>query len=343
LEPQRSNLVTFSENLDNAAWTKTEVTVSANAAISPDGYANSDKIVPSINNAAHFFLQNSSVTSGTAYTMSLFAKADGYSFLQIANSGGFSVASRANFDLSNGTVGSNDAGTATITNYGNGWYRLSYTLTADSTTSAGRFVVAVVNSGTAARLAGFVADGTSGVLIYGCQFEASAYASSYIPTLGASVTRVADACSKTGISSLIGQTEGTIYAEVDLRNFVSGSRIFAIGDGSTSNRVVLLLNTSSRIRAIISSLSTLQAEINTATLVSGTYKVALAYALNDIALYVNGVQIGTDTSATIPACPNVYLGTSEFGTTDQLADRITQALLFKTRLTNSELSQLTTL
>jgi hypothetical protein len=49
--------------------------------------------------------------------------------------------------------------------------------------------------------------------IYGAQLEAGAYATSYIPTLGAAVTRGLDACSKTGISSLIGQTEGTLFVE----------------------------------------------------------------------------------------------------------------------------------
>jgi hypothetical protein len=355
LEPSRTSLVTFSEQMDNAVWTKSEVTVSANAAISPDGYANSDKIVPSINNATHFFLQNSSVTSGTAYTMSLFAKADGYSFLQIANSGGFSVASRANFDLSNGTVGSNDAGTATITNYGNGWYRLSYTLTADSTTTAGRFVVAVVNSGTAARLAGFVADGTSGVLIYGCQFEAGAYATSYIPTLSTSVTRVAEAASKTGISSLIGQTEGTLFADF-IYDGDFQHRFSVAAAGSNNNWIFIGIPESgagnSRVYIRTNSVTHLDtsAGISIGTFVKGQrYKVAFAYKSGDWAIYINGTlkSSGSQTFTTpSPSFDGFYpsgTGPSGGAQVQLSAVDFNQALLFKTRLTNAQLAELTTL
>jgi hypothetical protein len=70
--------------------------------------------------------------------------------------------------------------------------------------------------------------------------------------------------------------------------------------------------------------------------------MALAYKNNDIVFYVNGVQIGTDTSATIPTCNRVDLGQNYAGAS-QLEDSINNAIIFKTRLTNTELATLTTI
>ena len=68
----------------------------------------------------------------------------------------------------------------------------------------------------------------------------------------------------------------------------------------------------------------------------------LAYKNNDIVFYINGVQIGVDTSATIPTCSRVDIGQNYAGAS-QLGDGILNANIFKTRLLNTELAQLTTL
>ena len=88
---------------------------------------------------------------------------------------------------------------------------------------------------------------------------------------------------------------------------------------------------------------TLQCSIDTSTITTtGTYKLALAYKNNDIVFYVNGVQIGVDTSATIPTCSRVDIGQNYAGAS-QLSDNVLLSTLFKTRLTNGELATLTTL
>ena len=74
--------------------------------------------------------------------------------------------------------------------------------------------------------------------VYGAMLEEGSYPTSYIPTYGgASVTRGQDDCNKTGISSLIGQTEGTFFAEIDSSQFLTGSYI-GISDGGTTNRQI---------------------------------------------------------------------------------------------------------
>jgi hypothetical protein len=201
MEPQRTNLVTFSEQMDNAAWTKTNVTITANDEVSPDGYTNADKITDNANNTQHRVSQTISVTSGTSYTASIFVKNDDKGDFAINfTASGFS-STQIVFNLINGTVTS---GTGTIQDYGNGWYRISATEAAN-VTGSGTIGFNLGNGGS------YVGSSQS-VFIYGAQLESSAsYPTSYIPTNGTSVTRVADASFKTGISDLIGQTEGTLF------------------------------------------------------------------------------------------------------------------------------------
>ena len=73
---------------------------------------------------------------------------------------------------------------------------------------------------------------------------------------------------------------------------------------------------------------------------AGVNKLALGYAQNNIALYLNGTSVGTVTSCLIPATNKVDLGSLNGGTI--LNDRIRAAALYTTRLTNAELATLTT-
>ncbi|MFZ9327758.1 MAG: LamG-like jellyroll fold domain-containing protein, partial [Polynucleobacter sp.] len=133
----------------------------------------------------------------------------------------------------------------------------------------------------------------------------------------------------------------TIYAEVDLRNFPSPARIIGISDGTSSNRIIVIFNTSNRIR-LLATVTTSQVDISSSSQVAGIFKIAVAYALNDYAFYINGVQVGTDTAALVPACSLIALGNAETGAGSNINDRIRAAALYTTRLTNAELAALTT-
>lgn len=177
------------------------------------------------------------------------------------------------------------------------------------------------------------------------QLEVGANATSYIPTTTATVTRNADVISKTEISSLIGQTEGTLYVEVNVNNWTNLSRIFSISDGTSTNRIMTLFNTSNRFRVIMdNSGGAAQADISSSSLSNGIHKLAVGYKSNDFVFYVDGVLIGSDTSATIPACSAAYLGKIETSASSNFLDSgIKSAALWKTRLTNAELAALTKL
>jgi hypothetical protein len=177
-----------------------------------------------------------------------------------------------------------------------------------------------------------------------------AYATSYIPTLGAAVTRGADSCSKTGISSLIGQTEGTLFVEFKYEGVTitpNGDRIISVSDGTSNNRISLFKNlTLGTIYFFVGSGgSTIinEANISGTSIIGGTHKIAVAYKSGDYAVFFDGVLVFSSNAAVVPATTAVFVGSDETGSVKPLSGGINQALLFKTRLTNQELQDLTTL
>jgi hypothetical protein len=261
--------------------------------------------------------------------MSVYAKASGYTTFHILDLA--SGSNGASFNLSAGTVTNQGSGTGTITAMGNGWYRC----TAIAMTTGIRFYVPTPASN-------FTGDGTSGVLLWGAQVEAGAYATSYIPTLGTSVTRVAEDLEKASVNSLIGGTSGTIFFEIKTNKTLTNAsykQFFYYENASAAQAYMYLASnnlivTNPPLGNITSSIA-LQADT--------TYKVAIAYAPNDFKLYINGVERGSSTSGTPINAVNIlsigsYQGSSEFNEMS-----FAQYLHFKTRLSNSDLATLTTL
>jgi hypothetical protein len=326
LEPQRTNVCLFSEQLNNAAWTKLETNITANDAVSPDGYTNADKFIANTNNAAHVIYQG--VASGT-YTFSIYAKAAGENVFSMWLN---DFSKRAVFDLSSGTVTTSNVTSSSITSVGNGWYRC--TVYDTSTTS----FVAIYGR----NAESYAGNGTSGFLFWGAQCEAGAYATSYIPTLAASVTRVADAASKTGISSLIGQTEGTLYAEFNVGG--ADGRVMSTLGGS--NRFGMTASPTAVGAFIVTAAGGVVYSTSASFTHGATTKMAFAYKSGQSVLYVNGSAVLTTTAsfAFDAAITDLFLSQQEFSPgAGQSGKSQSQALLFKTRLTNAQLAELTTL
>ena len=351
LEPQRTNLITQSEYFGGTYWTKLGATIVDNSIASADGYVNASKLVEDTSTGIHVIYQNAGVTiaSGTA-TLSVFVKENGRSFFQIRTGSAAGITNAplyANFDLVNNLVTAQSVGadSAIIEAYPNGWKRVSvsFTLTSGSVVA---LVFQTITSGTAVIAESYTGDGTSGVYIYGAQLEEGSYATSYIPTYGTAATRIADAASKSGISSLIGQTEGTIFVEANLSNIIDPTNlrgILEINDGTTSNRFSIYRGANDLSLSVIVFTAAAAVANIAASTISGQIKIAVAYNSSDVTVYINGSLIGTDTSVTIPACSDLDLGIVTTNTTRILGDGINQALIFKTRLTNAELATLTTL
>jgi len=340
VEPSGSNLALQSENF-GTTWNPANMlafgsgsVLNTTATLDPYGTNVADFIVGNTTVGQHRFDQTTTSVSGS-YTLSVFVKAGGYSFtrLRIGLAG-------AVFDLSSGVVVTTDAGiTSSIQSFGNGWFRCIIGKAASAANEIIR-----INMQPTSSTADFAGDGTSGIYVFGAQYETGSVATSYIPTTTGSVTRNADVVLVTGaVSGSIGQTQGTIYAEVDARNFTVNSRLISISNGTQSNRITTLFFGTNVIRLLATVGGLGQVAINSSSLSAGIIKFAIGYALNDYAFYVNGVQVGTSSSALVPACNAVILGSVDSLTgSSVMNDRIRAVALYTTRLTNAELAALTT-
>ena len=184
----RTNLLLQSEAFQTS-WAAISWSVSINQATAPDGLVTMDKIIPAAASLSHY-LSQWVTTSASVYTYSIYAKADGYNYLQLWASAGIS-SWYVNFDLSNGTVWGSWTWTGSIQSIWNGIYRcIAVTDTVLAATAS--MVIWVVSTPTSARSEIWTADGTSGILVWWAQLELWPSVSSYIPTTTTTVTRNID-------------------------------------------------------------------------------------------------------------------------------------------------------
>jgi len=234
-EGARTNLLEYSEQFfRSSVWTTNSVAFGMASTTAPDGSGNGNKMVTGNSTSQFYVLNDSSITSGTTYTQTVYAKAGGYNYIQIAASSQFDVVnSWVNYDLSTGLIGNKGVGsfTSMISALSNGWYRISVTTTSTGT-GAGRFVIAVLNTDINSRLPSYAADGTSGIYLWGAQLEAGAFASSYIPTTSASVTRAAGALMYPVVGNLTLSSAVNFTTALDLwhTNSGFGGIVFSVND-----------------------------------------------------------------------------------------------------------------
>jgi len=343
LEPQRTNAIQQSEYFNT--WnTIVNMTINANQDTSPEGYDNATKLIPTTFNGEHFIDKSGfNRTAGEYISHTIYAKADGYNYLYISN-----AASRLYgvYNLSNGSVEYvNSNGTdftnhsANIEDAGNGWYRC--TLIGQALVSVATYMritcapVAIDSQGY-----GFAGDGTSGVLLYGAQVETnSSYATSYIPTYGSAVTRNVDAASKTGISDLINDSEGTLFVEASTLENGADCRI-TISDNTINNRVSIEWDANAdTIKGFIGVGGNLQTTSYDQTNMN---KIALVYNATDARLFINGTKVFTDSS--VPSLSGMdRLEFSNYAAALPFVGNTNKLLILKEKLTDQEAIDLTTI
>jgi len=282
VEPQRTNIILNSQNFAAASWGANATTITENAGISPDGNNNANKFIPNTSATSHFISQV--INSSSNGSISIYAKADGYNNITLLTSN-----TNVNYNLSSGTVQAvGGVGTGAIQSVGNGWYRcILYKVLANES------LYISCGSNTNAGFFNGSGNGTSGVLIWGSQVEVGTYATSYIPTVASAVTRNADVISKTGISGLIGQTEGTLF--VDVIPVVNAPADIVALNLSTNNSISIGMN-STTIRATIFNSGNLFGITGGDYIKENRYKIALVYKNNNSKFFVNGVLKNTNIS-----------------------------------------------
>jgi len=351
IEEQRVNSLLYSDQFQQATWSKGSGSITADTILSPDGTTNADAFIENTAASAFHFVSQSitKAASNIAYAGSFYLKNKGrqvsFSLQNAAGSSG--VVGRVN--PATGTVTQNaiafgtgfTAGTITMTDVGNGWYRVVLTATSDTSTSI--VFQQVLHNGTTAVYTG---DGVSGAFLWGAQLEAGAFATSYIPTVASTVTRAADIASMTGtnFSSWYNQSEGTIVSNTAIYStFARNSAAYDINDTTSSNRTVYrTITTISNDQAVIRSGGSVSASLSTIAAVNTSpRKAAVAYKAADFALSANGSAVVTSTSGAVPVSVTQMQIGFAVGPGEWLNGHIRTLTYYPSRLSDAQLQALT--
>jgi len=339
LEPSRTNVLTQSEYFGSTPYTATNSSITSNDITSPEGVVNGAKLESTSNGSASRLDSFPTLSDNTIYTASAFFKKGNVNYCFIGIRGKDGVATSVYFDLENGTKGTenNSPIDADIEQYGD-WYRCYVVQNVNSGGTAPRIQLAVANADN-----DFSTANGEYNYIYGAQLEAGSYPTSYIPTYGTAAVRGADDCVKTGISSLVGASEYTIFWEgshIPTGEFNSFATIYnssALGESARFYRN----NTDNQIyaAAFISG--------NSVSLASGitteSAKCAFRVKSGDFALYVNGSLVASSTSSMTPSASLNSVNLQYFNSGQSFDQNTKQMLFFQTALTNAELAALTTI
>jgi len=325
LEPSRSNALPYSNKFLNTGWQYYRGTITANATISPDGTLNASRYQEDSQTGSHLFRRQSlSITNGLSYTGSIFAKKGELTSLRLASNSNSRWVAGAEFNLENGTVTS---GTGVIENYGNGWYRCSISGNAVQTTTVAGFEIYTS--------VGVGRDG-DGLFMYGAMFEQGSYATSYIPTSGSAVTRLADSCSQAVPDGVIGQTEGTLFIDFNIDVTSNFKHILNIKNSTNSERVIVYVRNTNLLRYQYPNGTYDEGS----TLSSGNHKIAITYSGSNISFFRDGVKLTTNTNfAKTVTFSEISIG--NYLNIDQLGNVVNQSLFYNNALTDQELIALT--
>ena len=339
------NLLNYSEQFDNAAWVKTNATISANAIASPSGVQDAD-LLQSSNSTEPRIRQTTTQTGNATFSYSCFAKKGNVNFLILRNIAvNIGGGSRAWFNLDTGVIGTVNSGlTASIESVGNGWYRCNISGTTDASPTN---LVDISLSATDNSISGSAIG--SNIFLWGAQIEAGSYSTSYIPTQSATVTRNADVISKTGISSLINSEEGVLYFEGSVLDLSTTNSWISISEDANinNNQFNLRFVADTNLIQVVSRAGGLGQDVvlqYTLTDKTTTNKIAIKYKLNDWALWVNGVEVDTETSSNA-FTPNSLdvLDFDRGNNSSYFYGNVKALALWKTALTDTQLATLTTI
>jgi hypothetical protein len=343
VEPQRTNYFTNSFDVDSSDWSKSNVIKNGNSTTEiiqgvigkrydPIGTS----VFPSITRSGAFA---SSINGQITYY--IIVEYSGWKWIELTTTQSTPI-ERVWFDLENGIKGTDVNNVGNIVKLKNNCYLLSHTTKSRANGATGTIFFSFRQSDNST---GAISGNGTGITFHACQFEAGSNATSYIPTIASTVTRNADVISKTGISDLIGQTEGSIYAEVNISELGSGtknicqlsidsSNRFGIQDTGTSTRVLVLSN---QFTATFFSFTRLTLGVN---------KICLIYQNGIWKIFRNGVLAGQQANGiyTSPLTTiNVGAGGSPISPSGFLNGGINELVFYKTSLTDAQAIQLTTL
>ena len=328
IEEARTNLISYSEELDNVLWNpNNSPTIVANDGTSPGNTVTADSFLAS--GALSGVYRTFTVTSGAAHTFSIYLK-------YVSGGTGARVGCDAN--PSNGYIDVNTQ-TGAITavggsvtssstqNVGNGWFRVTGTYT---TTSVASILI----------LYGMAA--TNKFLAWGFQLEAGAFATSYIPTVASQVTRTADVATMTGtnFSSWYNASEGAFVLNA-ITNVVGSPnfpRFFFVRGATTADSIsAIQFRNAGSFGSNVTTSGVSQGDVSIGGLVVGSaFKGSIGYAANNVGVSFNGSAVSTDATVTLPTV-NALDFSNVGGTSQSFSGYLIKFNYYPQRLTNAEL------
>jgi hypothetical protein len=319
LEPTSTNLVTYSEDIDSLNDGDGEVAVNSTLTyesdvVAPDGSLGVYRIQNRATASTYLKVTNDTTA---AQSMSVWVKAK-------------TVGANNKFTLYRDGTGSEVSDVKTATGE---WQRFEYSW---STVGSGAYFIN--NDGDTY---------TSDLYVWGIQVENLPYTTSYIPNHGTAVgvTRAAETLTGSGNSTLINSTEGVLYAEIAAlvdTDTTNPNRGFSISSGSTNNTVYIYYQSAVNILSciLISNGTTQFSHSTTLFNVDDYLKIALKYRQNDFALWVDGVEVATDTSGNAPSGLNRLAFDNGAGN-DVFYGKCKALAVFNEALSDTELQNLT--
>jgi hypothetical protein len=328
LEPQRTNLIQYSEDFSNAYWTKIDTTISLNSIISPNGTLSASKLIEGSNNGLHRLRVNSTSTSSDN-TLSFFVKADERKWVLLREAG--QTGAYAYFNLENGVIGqSNLAENIEIKQFNDDWYRISFK---DSVTSVAIELRLALSDG----VDSYQGDGTSGVYIYGAQVEQGSYPTSYIPTNGSEVTRSAETVASAGDASTFNSQSGALFGEFKTDPDGGNFLISISEDNNNGGAVFIGADASEKIYTYYNSANHVS-DINS---YDSFNKVCISWGSDGVKVYINGLSKTVLGSQALSTSNYNNIKFSRANTSLKFLGQIKDLRVYKTALTDDELQTLT--
>ena len=340
VEPQSRNLFTQSQNFISGDWVQSLATVSVATELSPSNDTTAYKLIPNSGTQASRILNtNFNIPTAGDITISIFVKKVDYDFFYFREDINNTIQNTF-FNINSKTTITPPTGrTSSIEDYGNGWVRVSLTSNSpDTTISNIGFGFSDTSSSNVVT-----GDGIKYGLIWGAQLEALPYATSYIPTVASTVTRVAETVSKTGLSSYINSNEGALFVDLEyLTKTENTNKFISISDGSPANNYIQirLINNTLTYRSFINGVGGVSISTSLTNLAN---KIALTWKNNNSQLWLNGVKINEDLISQTPNNLQSLFLSNENGGGAPLYGKIKNLQVFNTALSDAELQTLTSL
>lgn len=335
IEEQRINLVLRSQEFDNAAWTKSNATVTANAAVAIDGTTTADKLVEDNSNGVHLAYQDVTISAGATHSWSVVAEAAGRTqiLLSVQNTSGTNGFSGF-IDLSTGAItsfaaaGSGTATAARAVHLGNGRWRCSIAGIVGGSATTARCHVYLASAGTA----GYAGNGASGVYLRDAQMEAGAFPSSIIPTTISQATRLADVLTVPVSAFPFSAAAGTVL--VDFRPIAAGiqTEILRLYDG-VSGGITLYRKANNTVCWNFGGQETSQV----AVVAGQRLSVAACYSGSGDVMVIDGGAVNTKIDSTVPTgITTLALSGAAGGGLAQVGGHFHQVAYFTRRQSNTD-------